>query len=420
MSVTRIKKVYHLRIRPNGPVLVTVRTPAQTKAEALRIERAVLTACSCGDYHSLDPASRAVCIAMFRNRGWVIPPDLSGNEPIKEELTMWKAVDLFLNYPEIRQSPTRWRYVCALTHLVRYFGKDRSIKGLWIPDIKAYRIKRQSEGASPATVNREVSTLSRLFGVLIEMQAVEVNPVRLVKRLSEKSGERQVYLSLQDVRLIVDRCPEWFKPIALTAYYTGMRRGEILGLTRKQVNLVSRIITLYPVHSEHGGNKEAHWKRVPIHRELVPVLEETLKLSSLTSEKVFLLRDGQTIRPLGKETSKNPWPRACKALEGEDLLKKPFPRFHDLRHTWKSNALSSGIDPEIRETIMGHWSKGKTVSERYGRIKDDQLVRAIDSMTFDHGDSEILVGPRRAETTGKDVRKMCENGLSKRKSGSSR
>ena len=40
------------------------------------------------------------------------------------------------------------------------------------------------------------------------------------------------------------------------------------------------------------------------------------------------------------------------------------------------------MDPEIRESIMGHWFREKSVSERYGRINDAELVNAIDLMTF--------------------------------------
>ncbi|MGO9120497.1 MAG: tyrosine-type recombinase/integrase [Desulfomonilaceae bacterium] len=402
MSVIKRGKVYHLRIRPFGPELITVRTPALTKSEAANIERALLVACKSGDYRSLEPKTRSVCMTMFRNRGWEIPSDLSGKDLVKEELIMWKAVDLFVNYPEIRQSPTRERYASALTHLVRLLGKQRPIRTLWVPDLKAYRIERLNEEASPGTVNWELATLSKLFGVLIELQHLDTNPVRLIKRLSVKAGERQVYLSLHDVHLTADRCPGWFQLAIWTAYYTGMRRGEIFDLTRKQVNLKERMITLSP-----RDTKEAHWKRVPIHQELVPYLKEALRLPSLTSEKVFLVRDGQGIRPLGKDTIKNPWPRACKALKEAKLLKEPFPRFHDLRHTWKTNARRSGMDPEIRESIMGHWLKEKSVSERYGRISNEELLQSIDSMTFDHGNTEILVGSQSAETSGKDVRKMC-------------
>jgi hypothetical protein len=32
---------------------------------------------------------------------------------------------------------------------------------------------------------------------------------------------------------------------------------------------------------------------------------------------------------------------------------------------------------------MGHWFKGKSVNDRYGRIGDQELLDAIDKMTFD-------------------------------------
>jgi integrase len=375
MSVIKRGKVFHLRIRPFGPELITVRTPALTKTEAAGIERALLTACKSADYRALDPASRAVCIAMFRNRGLEIPPDLGGEEPVREELTLWKAIEIFLNYPGVKDAKARERYIYCLRHFVTKWGKSKPLKSLWIPDLRLYQTGRLTEGASPATVNWEMATLSRLFGVMIELQLLEVNPVRDVKRLSVKDSERQVYLSFEDVQEIIRRSPKWCAAMITTAFYTGMRRGEIVGLTRKEVDLAGRMITLRPENT-----KEGHWKRIPIHWDLIPVLDDSMKVRALGTDKVFLL-DG---RPPNFESLKNPWRKAVKAMELE-----PRPRFHDLRHTWKTNARRSGMDPEIRESILGHWFREKSVSERYGRISDRELIQAIDCMTFDHGATEI-------------------------------
>jgi len=49
------------------------------------------------------------------------------------------------------------------------------------------------------------------------------------------------------------------------------------------------------------------------------------------------------------------------------------------------------MDPQIAEAILGHWFRGRNVNDRYGRIRDDELIRAIDGMTFDHGETEIFV-----------------------------
>jgi site-specific recombinase XerD len=141
--------------------------------------------------------------------------------PVKE-LTLWKSVELFLKDEDIKNSPSRWRREISLSHLVDCFGKDRPVKDIWIPQLKQYRAERMAKGMKPGTVNREMSTLSKLFGVLIELQFAETNPCRLVRRLSERAGQRQAYVSFEDFNRIVDACGGWFKPIVQLAYYGGM------------------------------------------------------------------------------------------------------------------------------------------------------------------------------------------------------
>lgn len=403
---------FYIYFKPFKDKKIGVKVDAMTKRETEQIEGAVLRACRTGNYAGLDPVSRETCVRMYQNQGWELPPEIGGYISVTpaRELSLWRACELFYSYPEIAESPSKWRHKCAVLNLAEKLGEDRPLKSIWVPDLKQYRVERLNEGAAESTVNRELATLSKLFQVMIELQLIDSNPVRLVPRLSTKSGERQVYLSLQDVQRIVDQCPVWFRPIVWTAFYGGLRRGEVLGLSRKQVNLSKRIITLSP-----EDTKEAHWKRVPIHKELVPILNESLRVSSLETDKVFLWQGRRGVRPLELETFKNPWRRACEALEKAELLKKPFPRFHDLRHTWRTNARRSGMDSQIAESILGHWFKGKSVSDRYGRISDQELVQAIDNMTFDHGKTEILVA-RSQSKDAKGNKRETSQGIKKKRS----
>jgi len=406
MSVKKRGDNYTITFRPFNERLVSVSTGLRDRHEAIRVEQAILVACRANDYRALDPVSREVCVRMFRNQKWEAPADLGGVEQQpKELLTFWKACELFLSYPEVKSKPNRLteRYRMCLFHLVNFFGKDRPAESIRVPDIKMFMVERLNQGASPSTVNWEKSTLSRLFTVLVELELVGVNPVRMVKNLSQKSEERQVYLSFETVSQIAALCPEWFRRIIWASYYTGMRRGELLGLTRKQGNLSRRTISLGP-----QDTKEGHWKRVPIHRDLAPILEEGMKVSSLGSDKVFLLQDPKGIRPVELEASKNPWNRACEALLVEakrkyeelqteqarkemERLAKPWPRFHDLRATWKVNARRSGVSEELQRAIMGHADRGRSVHDRYGYISDQELLEAIDRLTVKNGETKIFV-----------------------------
>lgn len=383
MAVTKRNDAWFLYFRPFKNKKIGLKLlNVSKKSEAKEIENQLLVACRSGRYAGLDTVSREACIRMFTNQGWELPPDLCDSKRPEKELTLWDATKLFLTSPEIVNRNYRWRYEYALANLNEKLGKDTPIKSIWIPMLKIYQIERSKQGAAPATINRELSTLSRLFTVLIEYQFIDTNPVRLVKSLSCKSGEREVYLAFQDVQKIVEYCPVWFQPIVWSAYYTGMRRGELLGLKRKQVDLSKRMIYLRP-----DQTKEGHPKRIPIHPALVPILREVFKITCIGHDDFFLMQDRKGVRPIGLETFKNCWPRACAELK----MDTPHPRFHDLRHTWRTNARRSGIDAQLAESIMGHWFKGKSVNDRYGRISDKELLDAIDKMTFDHGETEIFV-----------------------------
>ncbi len=397
MAIKERKGDFYLYFRPFKKKQVGLRVDVTTRTEARHLEAILTRACRTGNYAGLDGTAREACIRMFENQRWELPPELYVDRTPKEKVTLWEASKLFMKYPETRAKSEKalTRYTQALVNLAEILGKDASLKDLWIPTLKRYQVERLNRGAAPSTVNIELSTLSRVFGVIVEMQLVETNPVRLVKRLSTKSNEREVYLSRETVKSIADKCPAWYQRIIWTAYFSGMRRGEILGLTRRQVNLSERLI-----HLEPEDTKEGRRKRVPIHYELVPILEEAMRIPFLASDKVFLVQDSQGIRIPGTDTIDNCWPRACEKLG----MKEPRPRFHDLRHTWRTNARRSGMDFQIAESIMGHWFKGKSVNDRYGYIDGQELIHAIDRMTFDNGETIILARKKQAPSE-----KKCEH-----------
>ncbi len=101
MAITKRGKSYHIRFRPFGREVIGLKTAARSKTEAKQIEMGLLTACRSGDYRGLDPAAREICVRMFRNQEWELPPDLEQIRPVAE-LTLWKAAEIFLKYPEIK------------------------------------------------------------------------------------------------------------------------------------------------------------------------------------------------------------------------------------------------------------------------------------------------------------------------------
>jgi len=61
-------------------------------------------------------------------------------------------------------------------------------------------------------------------------------------------------------------------------------------------------------------------------------------------------------------------------------------------------AYYSEMREDLEKEIMRHQTRAKSVSERYGRVSDDELLNAIDSMVFTNCDTEILVARERPES----------------------
>ena len=94
----------------------------------------------------------------------------------------------------------------------------------------------------------------------------------LVVKIPDGSFSRGIHKvsSADEFKRLMQHAEAHTRGIIAIAYYTGMRRGEILSLERHKIDLSRRIITLSPEET-----KEGHWKRVPIHKNLVHIVDIT-------------------------------------------------------------------------------------------------------------------------------------------------
>src|SRR5208282_3217772 len=96
----------------------------------------------------------------------------------------------------------------------------------------------------PATVNRELATLSHLLNKAVEWGWIE-RPSAKIRKLKEDNS-RIVYLSPEQAEGLLDAAKadqnRQIYPFILIGLRTGMRKSEILAIRREHVNLDARSI----------------------------------------------------------------------------------------------------------------------------------------------------------------------------------
>ena len=184
-----------------------------------------------------------------------------------------------------------------IRHLRETFGMDRAVD--ITPDrVLAYQVHRQNEGASRATINRELAALGRMLSLAVELEKLSFKP-----RFKMLDGEkvRQGFLEHGDFLRLLGKLPDYLKLVVEFLYYSGWRKSSARNLEWKDVDLEGKTARL---RIENSKNKEP-WI-VPLAGKLWDITQERLSERRLDCPYVFH-RDGRKIGDFKKA-----WKTVCK------------------------------------------------------------------------------------------------------------
>lgn len=265
---------------------------------------------------------------------------------------------------ELRSVP---RIESAQVALQRYF-RDKDMTTLRRLDVSAYIQSRRMAGRSNATINREVDVLSAAINYAIKHWEWPLpNPTR---NMSLKMPEGRLRWLTRDEasRLLtaadasLNHCLGLFVRLALN---TGMRLNEMLKLEWRRVDFDHRRVQLDGVHTKSGRRRF-----IPLNKSAIGALRSLLAFRlehCPRSPWVFVWPDGRRVTRIYEQF------QTAKKRAGIDDF-----RIHDLRHTFASWLVSSGVQlTEVRD-LLGHASVRET--ERYAHLAPDRLYQAVEQL----------------------------------------
>lgn len=292
---------------------------------------------------------------------------------LEETIKPEQPKDLFGEYARAVLDSAEWkskrsagRNEISLQHLNNDFKNSRLI------DIKPGAVRRyvtrriQEDGASPATVNRELSFLKSILYAAEADEIIPANPIRgrRVKKQPENNHREKAILGLKltddKIRDMVDAAAEYLKPILKIALTTGMRRDEILEMKWRDVDLQLGTVR---IPAENAKSKRE--RTVPIDPDMCVDLDSMPR----KGEYIFLNPEtGQRIKDV-----RGSFAAACKAAD----IKTGRPDglvFHDLRHL-AAYHLVKVTDIVTASKILGHASLDMTL--RYVHPTDTDKYEAV-------------------------------------------
>ena len=168
-----------------------------------------------------------------------------------------------------------------------------------------------------------------------------------------KEPKRRIrWITKQEAERLLNNLPELLSDMALFSLMTGLRQSNVLFLEWEQVDLARKTAWIHPDQSKSGRPIG-----VPLNTTAVSVL---LKHQGKHPDRVFT-RNGNPVRCMDNAT----WKRALEKSGIRDF------RWHDLRHTWASWLVQSGV-PLLELQEMGGWESVEMV-RRYAHLAPEHL-----------------------------------------------
>jgi integrase len=195
------------------------------------------------------------------------------------------------------------------------------------------------------------------WGWITERRLREIRKVRLD---AEKDRRRLDFLSREEAERLINAADPVIRPIIICALHTGMRKGEILGLRWRHVDLTHRVINL-------PKTKSGEPRSLPINDRLLATLKDKTLIRSLEDDHVFL----------NPETMKR-WFDLKRQFNRAVLNAKLAHReivFHHLRHTAASWMVMAGVPLLTVARVLGH--ADLQMVSRYAHLSPEHMGAAV-------------------------------------------
>jgi site-specific recombinase XerD len=221
--------------------------------------------------------------------------------------------------------------------------------------------RMRNEGLCGSTVNRYRSLISSIYSFAVRTGRLAVNPVARVKRFKENEGRVRYLKQDEEILLravIRSEYPDCEPELDL-ALYTGMRRGEQFTLKWADVDVQSGILTV------RGKTGMRHIVANSSARSAL----ERLRAYTKKVMSVYVCPDATS------DTQRDNRRWLEKSAKKAGL--RNF-HWHDLRHTFASRLVMSGVDIRTVQELLGH--KSILMTMRYSHLSPDHRAAAAEKI----------------------------------------
>lgn len=258
---------------------------------------------------------------------------------------------------------------------------DRPIGAIRQSEIQAL-VRRLGEKLAPATVEVVYGRVVAVFRSAVRDRIITSTPCVDVALPSKPPASMLEVLSGDQVAAMAAAVPTRYRALIIAGADTGLRPGELFGLTVDRVDFLRRVIRVdrQLVRARGQGvalgplKTQASYRTVPLGQHVTDAMAAHLASYPAHAE-LGLIFTNELGAPIQQHPFASVW---ATARDRVDLPAWATP--HDLRHYFASVLIRSGASVKVVQARLGH-SSAKTTLDTYGHLfadEEDRTRAAVD------------------------------------------
>ena len=274
----------------------------------------------------------------------------------------------------LREHTMRTKKYIVELKILPYFGKKR-VNDITAADIRQWQNELIKKGYSPTYLKTINNQLSAIFNYAVRYYDLKSNPCVKAGSMGKSKAEEMDFWTGEEFRKFIDSIMN--KRLSymafMTLYWTGMRLGELLALTPKDVDLEKRTISITKSYQRLGRKDVITPPKTPKSKRVITIPEFLAADIKDYMDSLYDLQEDDRLFPITKYYLEHEMQRGIK----ESGVKRI--RLHDLRHSHASLLIELGFSPLEIANRLGH-EKVETTLNTYAHLYPNKQAKLADRL----------------------------------------
>jgi len=307
---------------------------------------------------STGTKSKAEALKFFKNFD-------SGLTNQKDVLKISRFRDEYLKYLINNRSPKYIKSIKLSFRQLLIYCKDISLEDLDARLLDQFISKKFS--TSPAAALLYFRTLKAAFSKAVVWGYIHENPLKKIKSPRLKKS-LPVFISKSELELILDKTKTiMLKDLFTTAFFSGMRLGEIVNLVWECVDFKRRVIIVKNINGFVTKNKKE--RIIPMNSTLETLLIDRFSKTNNVDNNNYIF-----YRVIGIKLNEDYASKKFKVAVREAGLSDNI-HFHTLRHSFASSLAQKGVSLFVIKELLGH--EDIKTTQIYSHLQTENLTDAV-------------------------------------------